>query len=204
MSFPLSEAEYFRLTAIYNLATWPAQAGLFALALLVAVMAARGTRGANLGLAALWIFAGAAYFVRLMAVLTPVGYVLGGLFLLEGVLILKAEFKLQKGIMPSLGGTLVIYVMVVYPLAESFLGRGWPLLQTVGLPLPTAMFTLGLFLWAAEQVPGYVLAIPVFFSLAGSVPALLFGTYEDLGLLVAGIGALTLFGRKRTTPLERL
>jgi hypothetical protein len=124
--------------------------------------------------------------------------------MLQAFLLLKVEFNLRKGFLPSLGGALAIYALAVYPLLATFLDRGWPLFQTLGLPAPTLMFTLGLLLWAGEEVPAYAVVIPLLLSLAGAAQGAALGSHEDLGLLVAAAGSLGLFGRKRHTPLERL
>lgn len=204
MALPITEAQHFATVGAYNLDIWPAHAALYVLAAVVVFYAARGRRAANLGMAALWVWTGGIYFMRALGPMTPLGHVLGGLFMLQALLLLKVEFNLQRGALSSLGVALIVYAVAVYPLVAIYLGRDWPWFETLGLPAPTLMFTLGLLLRAGEEVPAYAVVLPLLLSLAGAAQGLALGSYEDLGLLAAAAGSLGLFGRKRPSPLERL
>jgi hypothetical protein len=72
------------------------------------------------------------------------------------------------------------------------LGRAFPQIPTFGLPCPTTIFTIGMLAFLSSPFPRYVFAIPIAWALVGTQAALLFGIYEDLGLLAAGLAGLWL------------
>ncbi len=199
MGLSFSAEAYWGIIKQCNLAAWPAQVVFYVLAMSLIFLAARKSRAANVGLAFFWIWIGTSYFLRLSFSFGIVAYIFMALFIVQGFLFLKVSYRLATGTFASIGGVLIIYAMVAYPLLGMFLGHGYPEVQLLGLPAPTAIFTLGLLLWAAEAMPVYVFMVPVLWSFVGTLPALMFGTLEDFGLLAAGIaGAIGLLRRKHS------
>jgi hypothetical protein len=197
MGLPFTAEAYFGAIEQCNLAAWPAQVVFYILAMSLIFLAARKSRATNVGLAFFWIWMGTSYFLRLSSSFGIVAYIFMALFIVQGFLFLKVRYKPGIGTFASIGGVLIIYAMVAYPLLGMFLGHGYPEVQLLGLPAPTAIFTLGLLLWAAEAMPVYMFVVPVLWSLVGTLPAFMFGTLEDFGLLAAGIaGAIGLLKRK--------
>jgi hypothetical protein len=91
------------------------------------------------------------------------------------------------------GGVLILYAMVAYPIIGTLLGHGYPRSPSFGVaPCPTTIFTIGMLAFLSAPFPRYVFAIPIAWALIGSQAALQFGVYEDLGLLVAGLAAVWL------------
>jgi hypothetical protein len=90
------------------------------------------------------------------------------------------------------GGTLIAYSLVVYPVLSHAIGHAYPEQPTFGLPCPTTIFTLGLLLWAAARVPWGLLVVPLAWSLVGASAVRYFGVIEDVMLPVAGIVAAVL------------
>ena len=199
MCLPFTAEAYFGVIKQCNLAAWPAQVIFYVLAMALIFLVARKSSAANVGLAFFWIWMGTTYFLRLSFSFGIVAYIFMALFIVQGFLFLKVSYKPGTGTFASIGGVLIIYAMVAYPLLGTFLGHGYPDVQLLGLPAPTVIFTLGLLLWAAEAMPAYVFVVPVLWCLIGTLPAVMFGTLEDFGLLAAGIaGAVGLLRRKQS------
>jgi hypothetical protein len=76
----------------------------------------------------------------------------------------------------------------------------YPRQPTFGLPCPTAIFTIGVLLWARSRVHWSLLVVPAAWSVLGFSAVISFGVLEDAMLPVAGIlgGALILWHNSRT------
>jgi hypothetical protein len=131
------------------------------------------------------------------------------LFVIEaGIVVYTGIFRQSLSFKPKLdaygivGALLVLYSMIGYPAIEYLLGRGYPDLLPFGLvPCPMTVFTLGLFLWSDKKLPGYVVTIPIMYSLSGVIPISL-GIVEDIGLVIAGLvtlGMILYKDRKKVT-----
>jgi hypothetical protein len=205
MAMPFTQEEYFGSLSRYNLDVWPAHVVLYLIAFLILALAYKKRRAANIALAFFWVWLGAAYFIRQVGPLSQAGYVEGAVCIIQAFLLLKVRFLPRTGWIPSAGGVLIFYAMVAYPVLGTLLGHGWPKVQLLGLHSPTNIFTLGLLMWAASAVPGYVLVIPLMMALGGTVIGVSFGAYESLGLLVAGALAVAwAISLKKESPTERL
>jgi hypothetical protein len=205
MAMPFTKGEYFSSISSYNLDVWPAHVVLYLIALLTLALAYKKRRAANIALAFLWIWVGAAYFIRQVGPLSPAGYVEGAVCMVQAFLVLKVRFSPRTGWLPSAGGVLIFYAMVAYPTLGTVLGHGWPKVQHIGLHSPTTIYTLGLLMWAASSVPGYVLVIPLMVALGSAIIGVSFGAYESLGLLVAGgLAVAWAAALKKESPLKRL
>lgn len=211
MSLPFTRMEFFEVFVRYNEGVWPAQIVLYALAVaaLGLVFARRGQSGRLIAaiLALLWLWMGAVYHLAYFRPINPAAGLFGGVFLLgaaafawEGVVRGRLRFdpciRAQSGIALAL----LAYGLVVYPLLARLLGHGYPAMPTFGLPCPTTIFTLGMLALLRPPYPGYVLAVPVLWTLVGVQGALLLGVYEDFGLIFAGAAGLWLgFHGRRTS-----
>jgi hypothetical protein len=205
MAMPFTQEEYFGSLSRYNLDVWPAHIVLYLMAFLILALAYKKRRAANIALAFFWVWLGAAYFIRQVGPVSQAGYVEGAVCIIQAFLLLKVRFSPRTGWIPSAGGVLIFYAMVAYPVLGTLLGHGWPRVQLLGLHSPTNIFTLGLLMWAASAVPGYVLVIPLMMALGGTVIGVSFGAYESLGLLVAGVLAVAwAISLKKDSPTERL
>ena len=98
----------------------------------------------------------------------------------------RLQFALHGGVRAWVGGTLVLFALVVYPLVGHLLGHRYPAVPTFGLPCPTTIFTIGVLLFATAPVPRSVFVVPGLWAAVGSTAAFALGVYQDLGLLVAG------------------
>ncbi len=185
----------------YNQAIWPAQVALLALALGLLVAAARGGSGSggivHAGLAVLWAWCGAVFFMGFFSRIWPGAWVAGAVFVLQAALFLRAAVVRGDTIVALrahgralVGATLLGYALLVYPLLASTLGQHYPAQPTFGAPCPVTIFTFGMLLLVAGRVPGHLLVVPFLWSLFGIGAVVRFGVLEDIGLIVAGLIAL--------------
>jgi hypothetical protein len=198
---PFTRHEFFEVFGAYNSSVWPAQLGLYSLAVVVVALAlrgkSRGPRWAPLGLALLWVWTGIAYHWWQFTAINPAAWLFGALFVLEGILLAFAGVRGSLEIGPPVGwrgwtgGTLLAYALVVYPLL-GLAGHPPEEVPVLGVPCPTTIFTFGLLFWAAGPLPRHLLVIPLSWALIGSTAVFLLGVVQDLGLLVAGLLGLLL------------
>lgn len=198
MNPPFTESEFFGVIAAYNDAVWPSQPILAVLALAALVLAFRATvvesRAVTTILGLLWVWMGVVYHLSYFTAINPAAWLFGGLFVLQGLgffyLAVRAgplRYRPRWDAFGLLGGALVAYALVLYPMLGSALGPPYPAQPTFGLPCPTTIFTFGLLLWGRDRVPPAILVVPVIWSLVGGSAAWLFGVVEDYPLFVAGL-----------------
>ena len=88
------------------------------------------------------------------------------------------------------GGALIVYALLVYPLLNYLLGHRYPAAPTFGAPCPTTILTFGLLLWTQRCVPAWLLIIPGLWAVIGLSAAISLGVPQDTGLFVAGAVAI--------------
>ena len=210
MTVPFSSEQFFSVFGRYNLAVWPAQIVLYALGMLVIGFAARGTRRSSMWassiLAALWLWSAVVYHLTFFRVINPIAAVFAAAFFLQAALVFRLGllrsdlvFARSTGSRRIAGGIIVAYALIVYPFLNFALGHGYPRMPTFGLPCPTTIFTFGILLFAAPNVPRAVFVIPALWAVVGTAAALTFGLREDFGLPVAGVVSIALIlARPRT------
>jgi hypothetical protein len=119
----------------------------------------------------------------------------GGLWLgWVGGIMGQIQFGPRRDWQGSLGGLLVFYALVAYPLIGFAIGHHYPAMPTFGLPCPVTIFTVGLLLLTTAPVPRSVFLAPALWGMFGGASAtFLLGVYQDAGLLLAGlIGVLAM------------
>jgi hypothetical protein len=202
MDIPFTTEQFLEVFARYNQAVWPMQVLLYvgAFALLALAWRTSGRWVLPL-LAALWAWMGLVYHWGFFTAINPAAWVFGGLFLVQAVLLLMVglgrappSFAIRNDRYGIAGAVLMTYALVVYPLLGRALGHVYPASPTFGLPCPTTIFTLGLFLWADGRLPLRLLVIPALWSVVGFSAALSLSITEDYGLLVAGLVATLMIG----------
>jgi hypothetical protein len=204
MELPFTAEQFLAVFERYNQAIWPLQVVAYALGLAAVILAVRPVAGSDriisAILASFWLWMGAVYHLQYFVAINSAAVAFGVLFVVQGMLwllvgVVRGRLAFQPGPGPSslLGGLLILYAMVVYPLIGAYLGHGYPRSPSFGVaPCPTAIFTFGLLLWTRAAVPTYVLAIPLAWSVVGFGAALALGIREDVGLLIAGVVATSL------------
>ena len=198
MNTPFTVQQFFEVFTRYNQAVWPMQVVLYLLAAVLIRVAARGGRSSGprvgAGLAFLWAWMGAVYHWGFFTVVNPVAWIFGALFVVQAILFLlvaivarRLSFHWRFDAFGVTGAALMTYALVLYPLLGALAGHGYPRGPTFGLPCPTTIFTLGLLLWSEREVPLWVLAVPLGWSILGVSAAASFGIVEDYALPVAGV-----------------
>ncbi len=201
MALPFSTEQFFEIFRQYNDGVWPAQFALTGAGLCASYLAFRPRPGSDrlvsAVLAILWAWMGGVYHLGYFLRINRGALFFGVLFLLESVLLLwfgvvhpRLVFRAPRSVQGLAGGALLGFAFIIYPLLGRSFGHLYPASPTFGLPCPTTMATLGLFLWMNPAPPVLVTAIPLLWAGVGSSAAMLLGVNEDLGLGVAGLIAL--------------
>jgi hypothetical protein len=206
---PFTVEQFLNVFARYNVAVWPAQIFLYAIALCAIGLSLQRSwdfsRSINGLLSALWLWSGIAYQIIFFSRINSVAYLFAAFFILQsflffyaGVLKRELSFSFANNSYGIIGGLFFIYALVIYPVLSYELGHRYPMTPTFGVPCPTIIFTFGMLLWSRRDVPLYIAIIPLLWSLVGVSAALSLGMKEDFGLVIAGLlGFLLLLLRNR-------
>lgn len=208
MELPFTTAQFFEVMSQYNRAVWPMQFGLYFSALLaVGFLVWRRSysdRSISLILSLLWLWTGIAYHLIFFTSINPAAFVFAAIYLAgavvffrEGVLKKQMKFDSTAPLRHITGIILLTYSLLIYPLLSTFLGHAYPFMPTFGLPCPTTIFSVGMLCFLTRPYPRYILLAPLAWSVIGTQAAFLFGVYQDLGLLVAGLVAVLLMLRSK-------
>jgi drug/metabolite transporter superfamily protein YnfA len=198
MNLPFTVEQFFEVFAQYNLAVWPMQVVIYALAIAALVLALRETKYSNritsTILAFLWLWIGLVYHLGYFSTINRAAYVFGGLFIIQSLLFLmvgtlnqKLWFRFHPNSYAIVGTLFILYGLAIYPVLGYSLGHRYPHAPTFGLPCPTTIFTFGLLLWTDKRIPKYLLIIPVLWSIISLFAALQLGVWEDVVLLITGV-----------------
>lgn len=206
MQLPFTVEQFYDVFRAYNTAVWPAQVLLLALGIAAVLLVFFPQRWSGVGISAilalLWAWLGLAYHLAFFTSINPLAYAFAGLsvagavvFLWQGVVRRRLEFKWVFSAHTWLGLALIVFALVVYPAWSTYAGHGYPTLPTFGLPCPTTLFSLGLLAFATPPYPRSPHIVPVLWSFVGAQAAFLLAVQPDLGLLVAGVFGILLLVR---------
>jgi hypothetical protein len=172
-----------------------------AIAVVAVILAVRG-RGSRLvsfWLAAQWAWTGLAYHWLFFARINPAARVFAALWVAGGAAFAwnafrrrALSFHASQPARLAVGGVLIAYALVVYPIVGYLEGRVYPFSPTFGAPCPVTILTIGLLWLARPPVARLLLAAPLLWAAVGSAAAFTIGVREDVGLLVAGASGLML------------
>lgn len=196
---PFTVEEFFQVFAAYNQAVWPVPlvlvlgaVGVLALLRWAPPWADRAIAGF---LAVLWAWTGIAYHLVHFTEINRAAYVFGGLFVVQALLFgwaavgERLAFGARLGLYPAVGGFLVAYALLLYPLALELTGHGYPAIPTFGAPCPVVIFTFGMLLLVRGRVPAWLLVIPFAWGLVGASAVLGLGVLPDAVLTLAALAA---------------
>ncbi len=203
MKIPFSVEEFLNVFKDYNTVIFPFQFFFYIIAIVILFLIFKKFKSKNQLLSSLlvvlWLWVGMVYHLSFFTKINGAAYLFGILFIVEAILlilygILKSSlsFSFQKSIYNYIGFLLIFYAIVLYPILNYLLGHPYPYSPTFGVPCPTTIFTLGIFLFTNKKFPIIVLIIPFLWSIVGFSAAVNLDMYEDFGLLVAGILSFTL------------
>jgi hypothetical protein len=206
---PFTREQFFGVFAAYNTAIWPAQLVAYVLGLVVVAAllrpSPRGHRVVAGVLAFLWVWTGVAYHGLFFARINPLALALGALFVVQGGLFAIAGlagrrlvFGRPPGFGSVVGGALVAYAAVVYPLLGLSTGHAYPAQPMFGItPCPLTLFTLGVLLLTTAPVPRGLLVVPLLWSVVGGSAAFMLGVPQDWPLMFSGLTVVLLVLRDR-------
>lgn len=214
MRLPFTLDQFLDVFGRYNEAVWPVQLLLLAMA---AVAIAAGVRGGRSGsrvasavLAILWIWMGVVYHAVFFRPINPAALFFAAAFVAEGMLIAwlgvvrsTLRFKPHRGGGTMIGVALIVYALLVYPAIGYGLGHTYPITPTFGVPCPTTIFTFGMLLLCASPRSRSVLVIPAAWAVFGLFAAVRLGMWEDIGLAVAAVAAITVVLRDKGARRSR-
>lgn len=159
-----SPRTYYRLFELYNEAVWPAHIAAAACAVAIALLIRRGdTRGANVILAAAWLWIAIAFHLDRYAAINWAATYIAALFALQAALLLwTGTIRGKLTVAPNaVGVALFAFAVLLQPALGAVAGRSWTQAEIFGLaPDPTAVATLGILLMT-RRTPWHLLVIPL-------------------------------------------
>ena len=96
------------------------------------------------------------------------------------------QYFSQGGWRGSVGTALVVYALA-YPALTIASGHSYPATPTFGVPCPTTILTIGLFLTIAERVPVSMVLVPIVWGFIGGSASVPLAVPTDYVLLGAGV-----------------
>jgi len=216
-----SPRTYDRLFEIYNAAIWPMQLAAIALGVAILVLLLRPaaeprrTRAIAAAVAACWIWVAIAFHARRYATINWAAVYFAWAFGCEAALWTwiafgggRLTFERPVDLGGRLGLAILFFALAVTPLAAPLLGRGWRSAQVFGVaPDPTALATLGLLLVSRGRGRGWLMVIPVIWSVLSALTLLAMKSPEAwipaaTAAVVVILGARSAVDRRRT-PFSR-
>ena len=193
---PFTPQQFFDLFAVYNRTLWPAAVGIW-VACLMAVVAAwrnpdRYRRMLTQALAVLWAWNAFVYHAWLFTGINPAAWLFALVFAGEAGLLALAAARGGLAVFSGDGwtrraGLLLTTYAFIYPILTIVTGgHPYPATPTFGVPCPTVMLTLGLFL-TARTVPRRLEIVPAAWAFIGGSAAVLLNVPADYALLGAGV-----------------
>ena len=200
---PFTTEEFLGVFSSYNNSVYPFQYILIISAVFTVFLTFRKRSYSNSlitwTLVFYWLWIGVVYHIIFFSSINPAAYAFGVLFVLQAFLFMKAgiidkklEFEFKNGLNQYIGGLIILYALILYPLLGIQFGHLYPESPTFGLPCPTTILTFGILLWAAKKIPVYLFVIPVIWAVIGFSAALNLGIKEDTGLIISAVLALSL------------
>lgn len=200
MKTPFTTEQFFNVFEKYNSTLFPSQ--LIILLLGIAGLFLLHSNNANKNkliggfLGVLWLWMGIAYHFVFFTEINKAAFVFGGIFILQGLLILfntwvkkNLVFTFKMQTKDYLGYFFIVFGLIIYPVIGYILLGSFAKTISLGLPCPTTVLTLGFFMLATSKFPKYLLIIPSLWAIIGLSAAFNFGVYQDLMLLIAALTA---------------
>ena len=209
---PFTVEQFLAVFVSYNTTIWPAQIVAYLLGGLAFALVFRNGKWSDQTisaiLATMWAFTGIGYHLTAFVAINKAAYGFGALFVIEAAALAYAgvwrhhlNFGFRADPASWAGIFFVVYATVFYPLIGIATGHHFPALPMFGVtPCPLTIFTFGMLLLTTSLPSGYLLAIPLLWSLIGGSAAILLRVPQDWLLLVSGaLTALLLLIRQSSS-----
>lgn len=213
MKTPFTTGQFFEVFERYNETVFPFQLviialGIAGLYLLHSKWSAKSKLiGAYLG--GLWIWMGVVYHIIFFAEINTAAYAFGGMFILQGLLILyysfigkKLFFSFSFQARDYIGYFFIIFGLIIYPVVGYFIENSFARTISLGLPCPTTIMTFGFFMLSREKFPRVLLIIPLLWAVIGLSAVFNFGVYQDMMILVSALVAAYFLFRKKDSVAQ--
>ena len=209
MKPPFTLEQFLEVFKSYNQAVFPMQI-IFYLVSVIAIYLvikpnSKSDKMISFILSFLWFWMGIVYHLYFFTKINIAAYPFGGLFIGQGILFAilgvfqdRFSFRFQKDKYKITGIILIVFSLVIYPILGHFFGHIYPSSPTFGLPCPTTIFTFGILLLNEKKCPILILIIPFLWSVIGFMAAFQFGIFEDTGLILASLMAVSLLIYRNT------
>jgi hypothetical protein len=203
MEIPFTIDQFYGVFRDYNEAVWPAQLFLVVIALAAITLALRPRPWSGIGVSAilgfLWAWIAVVYHLSFFTRISPAAYVFAAVsmagsavFLWQGVIQRRLQFKWMPGMRAYAGLAFVVFALLVYPLWSTYEGHRYPATPTFGLPCPTTIFTVGMLAFAVPPTPRSPLFVPVLWCFVGAQAAFSLDVQPDMGLVAAAMAGIFL------------
>ena len=197
MTLPFTTNEFLQVFRDYNTKTWPAPlilpfVGLAGAWLLLSARAS-ARRTALLLVAALWAWMAVAYHLAFFSRINPAarGFALSTLLqaaaFVYAAMTAPAPRSLRLDLHRALGGAMIAFSLILYPVLSYLADHRYPAVPTFGLPCPTTIFTFGVLATLHEELSWRYAVIPVLWAGVGTLASFELGMTEDLSLGAAGL-----------------
>jgi hypothetical protein len=202
LALPFTVEQFYGVFVQYNGTVWPMQIVLYAIGITIPALLALGAPHRNriisFLLALLWVWMSVAYYFAFFTSISGSGWVLGAVLLAGGLWLGwiggirgRLQFGWRGDWRGALGGVLILYALVLYPMIGMALGHTYPAMPTFGLPCPVTILTVGMLMLMTAPVPRSVFIVPALWGVFGGASAtFLLEVYQDAGLLFAGLVSL--------------
>lgn len=208
MELPFTTEQFFNVIEKYNLTMFPFQLIIFLLGIvcLFLLHSKLSSKDKLIGiyLGVLWIWIGVAYHLTFFTVINKAAFLFGGIFILQGILILfftftknRLVFTFTLQIKDYLGYFFILYGLIIYPIISYLVEGSFEKTIIMGLPCPSTIFTFGLFMLTNNKFPKYLLLIPSLWAVVGMSAAINIGVIQDVMILIAAVTADTILIRRK-------
>lgn len=208
MKTPFTTEQFFNVFEKYNSTLFPLQFIILLLGIVGLFLLHSNYSNKNkiIGgfLGAVWIWMGIAYHFVFFAEINKAAFVFGGIFILQGLLILfnswvkdSLIFTFNPQTKDYTGYFFILFGLIIYPLIGYTLFGTFTKTISLGLPCPTTILTFGFFMLTSSKFPKYLLIIPSLWAVIGLSAAINFGVYQDFMLPLTAIIAVIVLYRKK-------
>jgi uncharacterized protein DUF6064 len=168
---PFTSEQFVAVFTRYNAGIWPAQVVAYLLGgVVVLLLVWRGSWSDRIIaaiLASMWAWTGFAYHLLFFTMINKAAYAFFVLFAVQAAALAFAgiyhriDFGLPSSPATWVGGSLVVYAAVAYPLIGLAAGHRTSELPMFGVtPCPVTIFTFGILLMTQRRPPTFVLVVP--------------------------------------------
>ncbi len=197
MNLPFTTEQFFEVFGQYNNFTWMFMILFYIAAIVCLYLIYKKSESASKFtlwlLAVLWLWMGIVYHLTFFSPINKAAYLFGAFFIIQGLLLARVTFKqnislaFKKNGYTWTGIFFIIFALILYPVIGMLAGHSFPKAPMFGVPCPTTIFTLGIFLLSVNRFPKHLLIIPVIWSMIGFFAATNLGVPQDYMLLISAI-----------------